>query len=288
MTVTPRQSLTVVVSVTDGLACAAALLEHKTALETALTETAGVESASLALLPPQSKTEPYALFFECSFFGRLPALLGALFARAEAAAGAVFGHCSGFPEPPTAEAFATYLSAHARRSRASPSATCVDSSFWRRLRRALAARCYWPASVEPTDADELERRRGAVGMQDFQPGAPLLHVARVRARSLARLKRALRVLEEEPVLDPGARFVLYGERLLFFAYPQPIAALWSEQVSRAALPVLTQIWACSTQFAARPWRSRARRARELQRFLLDGRAPVSVWFNVSARRFCAQ
>jgi hypothetical protein len=121
-------------------------------------------------------------------------------------------------------------------------------------------------------------------MQDWQPGAPLLHVARLPAAERARVKRALRALEQDPVLEPSARFLVHGERLLFFNYPAPIAWLWSERVSRTALEALTCIWAALPEFGARPWLGRARRARDLQRFLLDGRAPVAAWFNADTQR----
>jgi hypothetical protein len=46
---------------------------------------------------------------------------------------------------------------------------------------------------------------------------------------------------------------------------------------------LTRIWASVPDLLSRPWLRRKRRARQLQRFLLDGRTPIAAWFNAHAR-----
>lgn len=279
--VTPSesQSLTVVTNVSDGTACLAALAKHRAALEAAFAQVPGVESACLALLPPLPGADSDALFLECSFQGSLRALAAALLAHAEPEIRAVFGFCADLSPGFEATGFAEYLSARARRAYASPELEQDQWPWFRRTRTALLARCCWPHRAPALDFDELERRRGAVGMQDWQPGVPLLHVARLPVSALSRVKRALRALEQEPVLDPRARFLVHGGWLLFFAYPPQIAWLWSERVARVALAPLTRVWAAVPGFCVRPWLSRARRARALHRFLLDGRAPVAVWFN---------
>jgi hypothetical protein len=279
--VTPAhcQSLTVVAAVRDGTACLAALTRHRFALEAAFARVAGVESACLAVLPALPGADSNALFLECSFQGSLRALALGLFAHAEPEIRAIFGHCTALSSTFDATSFALYLSAQARRANASPLCVLDHWARLRRLRNALLARCHWPSRAPVPDADALESRRGAVGMQDWQPGVPLLHVARLPAHARARVKRALRALEQDPVLDPRARFLLHGDLLLFFAYPPQIAWLWSERVARVSLAPLTRVWAGVPEFRVLPWLRRARRARALHRFLLDGRVPVSVWFN---------
>jgi hypothetical protein len=145
----------------------------------------------------------------------------------------------------------------------------------------------WPTKRAEVvvDASELEGRRRAVGMQDWQPGTPLLHVARLpgEPRARARLRRALRAMTLEPTpLERAARFMTHEQRLLFLAYPAQNAQLWSERVSLAALRPLTRVWADVPELAINPWLRRKRRARRLQRFLLDGRTPVAIWFNAHA------
>ncbi len=283
---TTRQSLTVVFGVTDVAACGAALARHRAALEAAFAQVADLDHASVALLPPLPGAQDGALFLECSFRGLLAVLLGALFALAEPEIGAVFARCADFPDAVNALTFTAYVSARARRASAAPTSN-AEAGAWQSVCTVFAARCYWPSRPTLPDAAELEQRRSAVGMQDWQPGAPLLHVARLpaEARRRARVKRALRALERDAVpLDPSARFLWHGDRLLFFAYPPQIALLWSERVSRAALAPLTRIWSAVPEFQGQPWRRCARRARQLQRFLLDGRVPVGAWFNAAAQR----
>ncbi|MEO7035609.1 MAG: hypothetical protein ABI548_16920 [Polyangiaceae bacterium] len=282
---TPRQSLTVAVGVVDYAACSAALTRGRCSLEAAFTQVAGLEHACLAVLAASREAADSALFFECSFNGSLAALLSALFALAEPELAAVFEHCAEFPKAASAPVFAEYVSARARRASAPVVAEGHDVASWRKWCTALVARCYWPPSPTAQDAAELELRRSAVGMQDWEPGAPLLHVAHVPQQSRSRVKRALRALEHESArLDPQTRFLWHGDRLLFFAFPAQIALIWSERVSRVALAPLTRVWAAVPAFQGRPWLRQARRSRELRRFLLDGRAPVGAWFNASVRR----
>ncbi|MEO8901978.1 MAG: hypothetical protein ABI488_08930 [Polyangiaceae bacterium] len=280
-----RQSLTVAVGVADYAACSAALTQGRSALEAAFTQVGGVEHACLALLAASRRATDSALFFECSFNGSLAALLTALFALAEPELVAVFGHCAEFPKAPSAPVFTEYVSARARRASAPDASVFSDGdamTSWRKWYTTLVARCYWRPSPTELDPAELELRRSAVGMQDWEPGAPLLHVAHVPVRSRSRVKRALRALEQDSAgLDPEVRFLWHGDRLLFFAFPSQIALIWSERVSRVALAPLTRIWSAVPAFRGRPWLRRARRSRELQRFLLDGRAPVGAWFNAT-------
>ncbi|MEP7050119.1 MAG: hypothetical protein ABJB12_07190 [Pseudomonadota bacterium] len=283
---TACQSLTVVVAVDDGPACRAALAKHRAALEAAFAEATGVQSACLALLPRPFAVQVDSLFIECSFRGSLSVVLGAAFALAESEFRAVFGCCAQFPPFCGPAGFAAYLSARAKRARASPEAGRDHWSTWRRARNALLARCHWPSFGAAPNAEDLEHRRAAVGMQDWQAGVPLLHVARLPEVALSRVKRALRSLEQDALLDPHARFLLHGNCLLFFAYPPQIAWLWAERVSAATLAPLTRVWAAVPGFGVRPWVRRARRARDLHRFLLDGRAPVDAWFNAQAPRPC--
>ncbi len=283
--VTTRQSLTVVFVVTDVAACGAALARHRAAVEAAFVQMTDLDHACLALLPPLPGAADGALFLESSFGGALAELLGALFRLAEAEIGDIFASCAAFPDAADARTFTAYVSARARRAHAA--ANGGKPNGWRRAHSALAARCYWPSSPAQPDAAELEQRRGAVGMQDWQPGAPLLHVARMptEAHRRARLKRALRALDQDALpLEASARFLMHGDRLLFVAYPAQIALLWSERVSRVALAPLTRIWSAVPAFQGQPWLRRARRARQLQRFLLDGRTPVGVWFNAAEPR----
>jgi hypothetical protein len=288
MTRGPRQSLTVIVNVIDVPSCAAALGQARRPLETAFAQLPGLDTACLALLPPLPGTSESALLFESLFEGPLLALIEALLGLAGPEFCGLFAHSAGFPEAADARAVSAFLSARACRA-----AACADSEspavhvdFWERARTLVAARFRWPTrpAEVAVDASDLERRRGAVGMQDWQPGVPLLHVARLPddARSRARVRRALRALEQVP-MERAARFMVHGERLLFLAYPAQNAQLWSEQVSLTALASLTRVWADVPELRVSPWLRRQRRARRLQRFLLDGRAPVAAWFNAQAR-----
>jgi hypothetical protein len=290
MTREPRQSLTVVVEVADATSCAVALGQSRRALEAAFAELAGLHTACLALLPAGPGASESALFFECLFEGSLLEMLGALLGLAAPEVREVFAHCAGFPEPLEARSFARFLAARASRASAYADSASppVQLDLWERARRIVAAHCHWPMkSVQiALDPSELERRRGAVGMQDWQPGVPLLHVARLPddARARAHVRRTLRAIElEQAPRQLAARFVLHGQWLLFLAYPAQNAQLWTEQVSRSALASLTRIWASAPEFRGRRWLPRKRRVRHLQRFLLDGRAPVAAWFNAQAR-----
>jgi hypothetical protein len=278
-----RQSLTLLVSVTDADACAAALAQGRSACETAFAENPRVHTASLALLPPLAGTS--ALLFECVFDGSLRDCLGALFLGCAPELNQIFRHCAGFPDSVDAGAFAELVSARASRAVACPDSesTRGDADPLQRLRAAWSARWYWPSEHAERDPSELERRRAAVGMQDWQPGVPLLHVARVPTRARARLRAALRALALDTTpIEHGARFLVQGERLVFLAYPGQPALLWSERVAGSALRSLSRVWAQVPEFAGRPWQRRRRRVRNLQQFLLDGRVPVAVWFNARA------
>ena len=290
MTRVPRQSLTVIVEVSDAASCAAALGQARRALEAAFTQLPGLHTACVALLPALPGAGESALLVECMFEGSMLTLVLALLGLAGPELCSVLAHSADFPEPASARAVCRFLSARACRA-----AACADSEsppvpagFWERARAVIAARRYWPtrAALVSVDAGGLERRRGAVGMQDWQPGVPLLHVALLShdTRSRARLRSALRALElVQTPLERAARFMIHGQRLLFLAYPAQPAQLWSEQATRTALRPLTRIWANSAELRISPWAPRKRRARHLQRFLLDGRAPVAVWFNAHAR-----
>jgi hypothetical protein len=290
MTGEPRQSLTVIVDVGDAEACAATLGQSRLALEAAFAQLPGVHTACLALLPALPGAPESVLLFECSFEGAMLTLIEALLRLAGSEFCRIFGHSAGFPETAETRAVSEFLSARACRATA-----CADSEsppvsvdFWQRARAFVAARRYWPtkaARITP-DASELERRRGAVGMQDWQPGVPLLHVARLPddTRSRARVRRALRALElAQPPLERAARFMIHGQRLLFLAYPAQQAQLWSERASLTALSSLTRVWADSPELGGSPWSPHKRRARHLERFLLDGRVPVAAWFNSHAQ-----
>ena len=231
-----RQSLTVLSVVADAEACATELAAARLAVEAAFREISGLHTACLAVLPPEGGVP--VLLFECSFEGPLRDLLGVLFARCAPEMRRIFRHCADFPEPADGPAFAALMSARACRAVA-----CADSESMlpepdiaQRLRTALASRCYWQRERPRVDARELERRRAAVGLQDWQPGVPLLHVARVAQGSRARLRAALRAIELEPgPIDYAARFLRHGEQLVFLAYPSENALLWSELVSSRAL-----------------------------------------------------
>jgi hypothetical protein len=290
MTREPRQSLTVILEVTDATSSATALSQTRRALEAAFAQLPGLDTACLALLPALPGATESALLFECSFEGTLLEMSEALLGSAGPEWCRLFAHCAGFPEPVDARALCEFLSARACRgvAWADSESPHVQLDLWERVRMVVAARCHWPtkAAEISIDASDLERRRGAVGMQDWQPGAPLLHVARLPddARTRASLRRALRALElEQALFERAARFMLHGQRLLFLAYPAQNAQLWTEQVSRRALGSLTRIWASVPELRGRPWLRRKRRVRRLQRFLLDGRAPVAAWFNAHAR-----
>jgi hypothetical protein len=290
MTREPRQSLTVIAPVSAAAACAAALGQARRPLEAAFAELPGLHTACLALLPALPGVNESALLFECRFEGSLPDMVLALLGLAGPEFCGIFAHCTGFPEAAEARAISAFLSAQACRAAAFADSESppLRVDFWERARTVLAARLRWPtkARVVVVDASDLERRRSAVGMQDWQPGVPLLHVARLPddARSRAHVRRALRAIEQEPApLERAARFMLHGQRLLFLAYPAQNAQLWSEQVSLSALDSLTQVWADVPELGVNPWLPRKRRARRLQRFLLDGRAPVAAWFNAHAR-----
>ena len=290
MTREPRQSLTVVVEVVDPTSCANALSQSRRALEAAFAQLPGLHTACLALLPPLPGASESALLFECMFDGPLLSLTEALLSSADPELRQIFAQCADFPEPASARAWCEILSARACRATACADADSprAELDLLERARTIVAARCYWPTAVSrvAVDAVELERRRSAVGMQDWQPGVPLLHVARLPddTRSRARVRRALRALElERAPLERAARFMIHGQRLLFLAYPAENAQLWTEQVSRKALASLTRIWANVPDLHSRPWLRRRRRVRQLQRFLLDGRAPIATWFNAHAR-----
>jgi hypothetical protein len=290
MTREPRQSLTVIVEISDSTSCGTALGQTRRTLEAAFAQLPRLHTACLALLPPLPGMSDSALLFECQFDGQLLSLSEALLGSAGPELRQIFAHCVDFPEPASARAWCEFLSARACRA-----TVCADADSPRaeldlreRVRIVVAARCYWPTAVNKVAVDtaELERRRGAVGMQDWQPGVPLLHVARLQddARARARVRHALRALELEMApLERAARFMIHGQRLLFLAYPEQNAQLWTEQVSRSALASLTRIWASVPELHGRPWLRRKRRARQLQRFLLDGRTPVAAWFNAHAR-----
>jgi hypothetical protein len=290
MTREPRQSLTVIVEISDAASCATTLGQTRRVLEAAFAQLPGLRTACLALLPPLPGASDPALLFECLFDGTLLGLLAALLASAGPELCAVFAHCAGFPEPACARSWCEFLSARACRATpfADADSPSVQLDLWERARTVVAAHCYWPrkAGEVSVDAADLERRRSAVGLQDWQPGVPLLHVAWLPddARTRARVRRALRVLELEAApLEAAARFMLHGQRMLFLAYPAQNAQLWTEHVSRSALGSLTRIWASVPEFRRRPWLRRKRRVRHLQRFLLDGRTPVAAWFNAHAR-----
>ncbi len=290
MTRAPRQSLTVILEVSDVTSCAAALGQARRALEAAFAQLPALHTACLALLPALPGATESALLFECMFEGSMVSIVRALLGLAGPELCAVLAHSVDFPEPASTRAVSEFLSARACRA-----AACADSEsppvpadFWERARAIACARRYWPTrrAEVAVDSSELERRRGAVGMQDWQPGVPLLHVARLPddTRSRARVRRALRAVElEQTPLERAARFMIHGRRLLFLAYPAEPAQLWSERVSRTALCPLTRVWANSPELRVSPWAPRKRRARHLQRFLLDGRAPVAIWFNARAR-----
>jgi len=290
MTRAPRQSLTVILEVSDATSCAAALGQARRALEAAFAQLPGLHTACVALLPALPGAAESALLFECMFEGPMLTIVLALLGLAGPELCGVLAHSADFPALASARAVSEFLSARACRA-----AACADSEsppvpadFWERARAVASARRFWPTRPAgvAVDASELERRRGAVGMQDWQPGVPLLHVARLPddTRSRARVRRALRALElEQTPLERAARFMIHGQRLLFLAYPAELAQLWSEQVSRTALCPLTLVWANSPELRVSPWAPRKRRARHLQRFLLDGRVPVAVWFNAHAR-----
>jgi hypothetical protein len=248
-------------------------------------------TACLALLPPQSPGDEQgcALLFECGFEGPFSDFASALFARAGEDLSAVLRHCEGYSRAANAREFSQYLSQRAvRASTLAEPRGSAGIEFWPRLRavfaplRLLFLRRGTGAALS---AEQLEERRGAVGMQEPRRGVPLLHLAWLSARpnALTRTKRALRAVAGEPApVQDCARFLVHHGRLLFLAYPQQSAALWSERMSHVACFKLARIWANTRGFPALPLLRRARRERRLQEFLLDNRLPVAVWFNAAS------
>ena len=291
MSEAPRQSLTLIVPVTDSDSCMRELEQYAPALVAGWSRVPGVRTACLALLPAVPRA-PCALLFESSFVGDLSRLARDLWREVGPELSAIFQHCEGYPAPAAPGDLAAFLRARARR--ATPVSAFGSGSrdahpygaAWRRAKEALfAAELVWPkrAPASPTEPQVLEQRCAAVGFQESEPGVPLVHVAEilpgVRARD--RLKRALRAIEcEAPVGAPAARFLLDRERLVFLAYPKERAAPFSERLSQEAGPLLERIWAQTRGLPyCGPLLRRALRRRRIERFVLGERVPVAVWFN---------
>jgi hypothetical protein len=196
---------------------------------------------------------------------------------------AVLSQCAEYPEPADAQRFARYLGARGRRSAAFGLGSALPGELelrpilWRLLDALHPAR---PAAIPALSQEELEARRLAVGMQEPTPGVPLVHVAWLAPGSRPRLKRALRELGREPrAIEYDARFVLDGARLVFVAYPNQNAPVWTERLSQVALSECARVWRNCRGFRGGFGLSRARRARRLQEFVLQHRIPVAAWFN---------
>lgn len=282
-------SLTVILPLLDAAGCRAELERRRAALELGWAKVPGLLSACLAVLPAASgpETARPALLFECRFEVDFADLMFVCFQGFGHELSAVLGYCADYPKPVDARLFADYLSQRARRSSAFGAQPLpkgeleLGRALWRVL-DALAMPSAAPA-VEPNEA-ELEARRSAVGMQEPIPGVPLVHVAWLVPGSRARVKRALRELERQPALvEHASRFLLDESRLVFVAYPNQHAGRWSERLSQVALAPCARIWRNCRGFVRLWWARRARRARRLEEFVLEGRVPVAAWFNAQTR-----
>ena len=288
----PRQSLTLIVTVTDSDRCAHELERLSVKLAAGWARVPGVRTACLALLPALPRA-PCALLFESSFVGDLAHLASDLGRELGPELSAIFQHCEGYSATAESSELAAFLRARARR--ATPvfeqRSEARDPQPYRAAFRFAtyglsAAELVWPerAPVSPAiDPRTLDQRLAAVGFQESEPGVPLIHVAELLpgARARERLKRALRAIEAEAGTgEPFARFLLDRERLVFLAYPRERAARFAERLSQRAGPLLGRIWA---QTRGLPYTGlllrRALRRRRIERFLLGERVPVAVWFN---------
>ncbi|HEY1537372.1 MAG TPA: hypothetical protein VGF76_25300, partial [Polyangiaceae bacterium] len=94
MTREPRQSLTVIVEISDPTSCGAALSQTRRTLEAAFAQLPGLHTACLALLPPLPGASESALLFECLFDGPLLSLSEALLGSAGPELRRLFAHCA--------------------------------------------------------------------------------------------------------------------------------------------------------------------------------------------------
>jgi hypothetical protein len=144
MTREPRQSLTVILEISDATSCATTLGQTRRAFEAAFAQLPGLHTACLALLPPLPGASDSALLFECLFDGALLALLGALLDSAGPELCTLFAHCADFPELVSARILCRFLSARA--CRATPCAGAdsprVQLELGERARSVVAAHCY--------------------------------------------------------------------------------------------------------------------------------------------------
>jgi hypothetical protein len=290
MSEAPRQSLTLIVRVTDSGSCTRELEQRAAELAAGWSRVPGVRTACLAFLPAVPGA-PCALLFESSFVGDLSRLARDLWRELGPALSAIFQHCEGYPLPAEPNGFAAFLRERARRATplsafgSGPRDGHPHGAAWRRATEALfAATLVWPkrAPASPTDPQVLEQRCAAVGFQESEPGVPLVHVAEILpgVSARGRLKRALRAAECEASGEPAARFLLDRERLVFLAYPKERAARFSERLSQEAGLPLARIWAQTRGLPyCGPLLRRALRRRRIERFVLGERVPVAAWFN---------
>jgi len=285
-----RNSLTVVLPLRDAAACRVAIERQRLAIERGWAKVPGLISACLATLPGDQRSDAAspALFVECTFESELADLMSALFSVIGAELSSVLAHCAEYPELADARGFAGYLAERARRSSAFASGSLprgmldLNGIVWRLLDTFALPNA---GSLIETSEEELEARRSAVGMQEPIQGVPLVHVAWLLPRAIARTKRALRDLGRvsEPV-EHDARFVLDGTRLLFVAYPSSPAQCWAERLSQRGFGPCARIWRNARGFSLPFGVRRARRARWLAEFVLEQRVPVAAWFNARALR----